>query len=131
MKKQVILIIALILIVVTTAHAASIKREYTFVGGTAMSAAVVNNADGTQTVTFTNLSPASGGVTLAGDTTGPSGSNQTTGLHSVVNWASATEANGSALAGGAASAPPATPQTYVQIVVNGNTYFIPCYHTGA
>lgn len=45
-----------------------------------MSVGAVDNANGTQTVTYTNTSPASGGVTLAGDTTGPSSSNTTSGL---------------------------------------------------
>lgn len=72
-----------------------------------------------------------GNLTLAGDTTGPAGANITTGLHHVVNWQSATLVDGSALAGGAAVAPPATPETYVQIVLNGTTLFIPAYHTGA
>ena len=72
-----------------------------------------------------------GATTLAGDTHGPVGATLTTGLHNVVNWQSATLDTGGALSGGAATPPPANPETYVTITINGVTLFIPAYHTGS
>jgi hypothetical protein len=99
------------------------KREEQFTGA---GVSLTENADGTETVTI----PGAGGA-LAGDTTGPSGANITTGLHNVVNWQAATLDTGATLAGGAAIAPPATPETYVQITINGVSLFIPAYHKGS
>jgi hypothetical protein len=116
--KSIILVIALFIILVNAfflilirgARAASIQREYKFSAGTAMTVGVVNNSDGTQTITLTNVAPANG----------------------IANTVTATTNASPGLGAGIGSQTlPVLPTGYVNIPINGDsTTWIPYYRPG-